>query len=352
MKNFDTRTYSISDFAEWQESGLLRLSPEFQRRAVWTTKAKSYLIDTILRGKPMPKVLITQRLIDGRNVRTVVDGQQRLRAILEYLGGDFAVMRTHNQEFASKRYWELPEPTKSEFWQYEIGVDVLFDTELSELLDIFARLNTYSVKLNSTELLNATYLGAFKTTAHELGHSYAQYLLESRVLTNAQVARMGEVELSADLLGALVDGISSRKAIPAFYKNHDDAEELVEDAARTFRESMSFFGEVFDPADLSSSNFRRVHFFYSAFLSVANLVSGKPSIEGITSPNEVPAPSRVRVVLDDISAQFDRFTQSSDSAPPPPADFRRFIEGSRRATTDQSVREERSQFISRRILGI
>jgi hypothetical protein len=350
LKNFDTRTYSISDFAEWQDSGLLRLSPEFQRRAVWTTKAKSYLVDTILRGKPMPKVLITQRLIDGRNVRTVVDGQQRLRAILEYLGDDFAVMRTHNQEFAGRRYSELPDSIRSDFWQYEIGVDVLFDTELSELLDIFARLNTYSVKLNSTELLNATYLGAFKTTAHELGHNYAGYLLESRVLTNAQVARMGEVELSADLLGALLDGISSRKAIPSFYKNYDDAEEDVERAAVAFRETMSFFGEVFDPASLSVSNFRRVHFFYSAFLSISNLLTGRPSIPEIAAPADLPKASRIRIALDNISAQFDEFTQASESAPQPPADFRKFIEGSRRATTDQSVREERSQFISRRII--
>ncbi len=44
MKNFDTRTYSISDFVEWDKSGLLELSPDFQRRSVWSDKAKSYLI--------------------------------------------------------------------------------------------------------------------------------------------------------------------------------------------------------------------------------------------------------------------------------------------------------------------
>lgn len=41
MKNFDTRTYSISDFVEWDKNGLLELSPDFQRRSVWTDKAKS-----------------------------------------------------------------------------------------------------------------------------------------------------------------------------------------------------------------------------------------------------------------------------------------------------------------------
>ncbi len=298
----------------------------------------------------MPKVLITQRLIDGRNIRTVVDGQQRLRAILEYLADNFSVMRTHNQDYADKRYSELPESVQRDFWQYEIGVDVLFDTELNELLDIFARLNTYSVKLNSTELLNATYLGAFKTTVHELGHNYAHFLLESHVLTNVQVARMGEVELAADLLGALLDGISSRKAIPTFYKKYDDDETSVRSAAGIFRQTMDFWGEVYEPADLASSNFRRAHLFYSAFLSVANLISGKPKIDGLISSTTI-TPSRARIVFDDISANFDDFTQNRKPAAVYTEDFERFVDGSRRATTDQPVRVSRSKYLSQQLTG-
>jgi len=63
MKTFDARAYAISDFLEWDAGNLLDLSPKFQRRSVWTRAAKSFLIDTILRGKPMPKVLLTQDLV-------------------------------------------------------------------------------------------------------------------------------------------------------------------------------------------------------------------------------------------------------------------------------------------------
>ena len=74
MKNFDTRAYSIADFYEWQKNGLLELVPDFQRRTVWSEKAKSYLIDTIIRGRPIPKILISQRLQGTRTIRVVVDG--------------------------------------------------------------------------------------------------------------------------------------------------------------------------------------------------------------------------------------------------------------------------------------
>ena len=282
---------------------------------------------------------LTQSLIDGRSVRTVVDGQQRLRAILEFMNGDFTVLRTHNQDHFGKRYEELPEAVKNDFWQYEVGVDVLFETELSELLDIFARLNTYSVKLNSTELLNATYLGAFKTTAHELGHRYAQFWLESKVLTGTQLARMSEVELTADLLGALLVGVSSRKQIPSFYKKFDDSETDVEVAAQSFDLVMSYIGSMYTPQELSETNFRRVHLFYSAFLSISNMLVAKPFIDtSIQKTTRVHA-SRARVIFDDISANFDLYTQARDEVGEPPTDFRKFIEGSRRATTDQLTRE-------------
>lgn len=349
MKSFDTRTYSTSDFVEWDSTGTLVLSPKFQRRAVWSSKAKSYLIDTVLRGKPMPKVLITQTLVDGRTIRTVVDGQQRLRAILEFMNDGFPVQRTHNQEFGGRLYSELPENVRADFWQYEIGVDVLFDTELRDLLDIFSRLNTYSVKLNTTELLNASYLGSFKTAAHSLGHKYADYWLESRVLTNSQLSRMGDVEIAADLLSALLDDITSRKQIPIQYKKYDDDQESVDRAVDMFDLCMSFFGEVYGPEDLAETNFRRVHLFYSAYLSLANCLVGRPVLRGFDhSPGSGPNPARARVILDDISAQFDELAKGKvdPKSNPELADF---VDASRRATTDQATRERRSLFIARRL---
>ena len=186
---------------------------------------------------------------------------------------------------------------------------------------------------------------------HSLGHKYARYWLESKVLTNAQVARMAEVELTADLLGALIEGISSKKQIPNFYRKFDDADIEVEEAAKLFERIMSFMGEVYSPADLSITNFRRVHFFYSAFLSVSNSLLRLPTIKFLNSEeSQAISVSRTRVVLDGISADFDtETTEDRDQAGPPPPDIESFIEGARRATTDQLTRENRSAFISRRL---
>lgn len=77
QQRFNTRNYSVRDFEEWREKDELLLQPKFQRRDVWSDKARSYLIDTIMRGKPIPKVYMRQDInpTTRRTRREIVDGQ-------------------------------------------------------------------------------------------------------------------------------------------------------------------------------------------------------------------------------------------------------------------------------------
>ncbi|WP_186113392.1 DUF262 domain-containing protein [Burkholderia gladioli] len=343
MKNFDTRTYNISDFVEWNSKEQLELSPRFQRKSVWTERAKSYLVDTVLRGKPIPKILITQSLRDGKNIRTVIDGQQRLRAILGYYAGDFAISRAHNPELAGFRYENLDIEAQAEFLKYEIGVDMLFDLSYEDTLDVFARLNTYSVKLNSQELLNAQYLGFFKQVAHGLGLRHVRYWIDGGVMTEKQVTRMTEAELASDLLGMLIDGIQSKKQIANYFKKYDEKEAEVRAAEEKFLMTMAYVGALYPPEQLKATNWSRVHFFNSLFCTVAHCLYGLPGADDIPRKNlthDNLGPTRVK--LDEITAQYDAVTV--DGAQPDQG-FIRFIETSRRATTDASTRKARVAYI-------
>lgn len=350
MKNFDTRTYNISDFQEWQIANLLDLSPQFQRRSVWTEKAKSYLIDTILRGRPIPKVLMTQNLSQGRNIRTVVDGQQRLRTILSFISGDFKVSRAHNKELANLTFDELPDAIKSDFLKYEIGVDMLFDLSFEDILDVFARLNTYSVKLNEQELLNAQYLGFFKQTAYSLGYRYVRYWIDAGVLSEKEVTRMAESELASDLLGTLISGIQSKKAIPSYYKKFDDDEAATNMSEEQFHRVMAFIGEIYPAEELKQTNFTRIHFFHSLFSTIAHALFGLPNLEDIPRAAMTPdSIGKVRACLDDVSAQYDQITNGLSEAPN--KNFKEFIDASRRATTDAGSRKVRTSFLTSALLS-
>jgi Protein of unknown function DUF262 len=86
----------------------LELAPPFQRGPVWTDRQKSHLIDTILRGFPIPE-LYMQDLVapDGKQSHIVVDGQQRILACLQFLEGQFELDATQNPEFADLTFDEF-----------------------------------------------------------------------------------------------------------------------------------------------------------------------------------------------------------------------------------------------------
>jgi hypothetical protein len=348
MKNFDTRTYSISDFIEWEDSGLLELSPDFQRRSVWTEKAKSYLIDTIIKGKPIPKILITQNLQGKKNVRVVVDGQQRLRTILGFFNGDFNISRVHSKEFGGKSFDELPDEMQNEFLKYELGVDLLFDLPYEDILDIFARLNSYTVKLKPQEILNARYVGYFKQTVFEYGLKYVNYFINGHVLTRANVTRMAEAELAADLFVALIDTVRTNKGIETYYKKYEEEEDNLPIACDKFDNIMSFIGAIYPSKELANTNWCRTQLFYTLFTSIGHCLYGLNGLDAALKVNISDSSiGKLRVILDEISLKYDEYTDDKEAEIP--QDYRDFIHYSRRGTTDTAARISRANFTCRKI---
>lgn len=347
MKNFDTRVYSISDFLEWRKNNILDISPQFQRRGVWTRAAKSFLIDTIVRGKPIPKLFITQELRDRRNIRTVVDGQQRLRTIFEFIGDELTMLRAHNETYAGQTFSKLPPDVQSEVLKYEIGVDLLYDVELKDLLDIFARINTYSVVLNKQEKFNAKYLGAFKTYAYQFGHDYVSYFVEAEIMTEKQVNRMAEAQLSSDLLVILCNGVQTVKNIERFYKKYENSEDVPQElklARNHFPKVMAAIGDLYPAEELKNTNWSRPHLFYSLFSVVAHSMFGVSNLPVDKKPVfNSKVKGHWRGALDEISARYDLYTEEGAEEPPRP--LKRFIDYSRRRTTDTDARVERAKYI-------
>ncbi|NJN99324.1 MAG: DUF262 domain-containing protein [Anaerolineales bacterium] len=350
MKNFDTRVYSIADLVEWSNNDLLNLSPDFQRRTVWSEKAKSYLIDTLIRGKPIPKILITQELRGSRNVRVVVDGQQRIRAILGFINNDFKISRAHSKEYAGLTFNLLPPEVQNDLLKYELGVDLLFDLSYEDILDIFTRINAYTVSLNSQEKFNAKYLGYFKQIVYKYGFRYVSYFIEAGVLTKAAVTRMAEAELSADLFTALVDGVQTNKNVEQYYRKYEDDLADLEMMGERFDEIMSYIGAIYSPEDLSNTNWSRIQLFYTLFTSLGHLLYSlnrlDPKLRVHIDKNSV---GKIRVKLDEISSRFDQVAANLDD-PTSPSDYRAFIERSRRGTTDTGARIARSNFVCAKLV--
>ncbi|MBF6319014.1 DUF262 domain-containing protein [Nocardia cyriacigeorgica] len=227
----------MTDFLDWQRQGALNLRPYFQRGDVWTPKAKSYLIDTLIRGYPIP-VIYLQNKHDRRaikNVRQVVDGQQRLRTIFSYIAPEvleekterdfFSILPSHNKTHAGKSFRELPEYVQQTIVDTELSVHVLPAT-LSDrhLLQLFARLNSTGERLNDQELRNAEYHGEFKALAYRISYEQIDRWQEWGVFAPRSLAQMRDVEFTSELMMLALSGIQAknRATIDAYYKRYDD----------------------------------------------------------------------------------------------------------------------------------
>ncbi|MCM1569401.1 MAG: DUF262 domain-containing protein [Roseburia sp.] len=343
MKGFDSTTYSVNDFLEWYERKQLILSPKFQRRSVWKDVAKSFLIDSILRGKPLPKIFIRQ-LTDIRTrttIREVVDGQQRLRTILDYINDGFKVKKVHNEECGEKYFSQLDEAAQSSILTYKFSVDTLIGVEDSEIMDIFARLNTYTTPLNKQELINAEFYGYFKQLVYGVSHKYNKFWIENKIFSEYQTMRMNEVELTADLFIACMDGIQNRKRVKIYYKEYDeqfDEKDMLEDM---FDETISLITRLFGD-HLKKSVFRKPALFYALFLALCNLrhnIPGLPEVHvpAITGKTE----SKIKSCLDRIEVLIDSEDLNKDELD--------FVISISRATSDGESRKTRTAYIARQL---
>ncbi|OXB06712.1 DUF262 domain-containing protein [Flavobacterium pectinovorum] len=284
MEKFQPQIYRINDILSWSERKELILSPKFQRRTVWSPRGKSYLIDSILKGFPIPPFFIREKILvrERKTVREVVDGQQRLRTILEFVADGFSVMKIHNEEVASLKYSQLPEELQQIILSYPLSVNTLIGTDDSTVFDIFSRLNAYSVPLNDQEKLNALYVGVFKQFIDKLSKNQLIYWEENKIISKSQIGRMKEVEFTAELVCAMLFGIQNgKKIIRDSYKKYDDefvnTEILEERFAQTLEECKILLDD-----NIKELEFKRMPLFYSVFTALYDLKYGFGDLEANT----------------------------------------------------------------------
>src|SRR5690348_13239098 len=84
---------TVSDVLDLRRQQMLVVNPEYQRGVVWTRTQQKKLVDSVLRGYPIPLIYFhhIQQAAGGlRSERyEVIDGQQRINALYEFHEGAF-----------------------------------------------------------------------------------------------------------------------------------------------------------------------------------------------------------------------------------------------------------------------
>ena len=306
---FHTRNYSIRDFEEWDDRGELTLQPKFQRREVWSEKARSYLIDTIIRGKPIPKVYMRQSVNakTRRAKREIVDGQQRLHTVLSFLKDGFKLSKSHHKTLGGRLFSALDEDTKGDILKYEFVVDLLEDMPDNEVYDVFARINTYSEKLKAQELRNAKWFGDFKSCVYELAKEFTTFFIENKIFSEKSVLRMAEAEYISDLLIAQQNGITAgdRRNIDNAYEEYDDDFPNREQHEQRFRETIDAIAAIFKK-DLPQSEFKAIRLMYPLFCAVYHMKWGLPKLKSTRKALKVADYPKIKTALEGIDSLIEK----------------------------------------------
>jgi hypothetical protein len=167
------------------KDGNFRVNRRYQRKLVWSTPEKAKLADSILKGYPIPLLLLAFTLReDGSRTFEILDGMQRLNAIFSFIENAFPVSGSYfdvsqlaraRSLAADGKLPQLPDSAVlltpdecARFLEYTLAVTEFPANNEQSVTEVFARINAYGRQLSDQERRQAGVLTPFANTIREL----------------------------------------------------------------------------------------------------------------------------------------------------------------------------------------
>lgn len=241
--------YSISDILSMLDRRELYINSDYQRGSgIWPQGASSYFIDTILEAFPFPKIYIFEYFDrDARRTRKeLVDGQQRISTIQRYVNDEFAI--SGDSRYAGRKFSDLDDEDQNAFLHYAVPVDVIRNARRSQILEMFRRMNAFTLPLNESEKRHSSFQGQFKWFVNDLASDLNEFFLEYGVFRNREIVRMADAELLTDVILAMEQGIvsTSNKNLKDLYSRYDSEFGPADEYRHKITSSVEYILENFD----------------------------------------------------------------------------------------------------------
>jgi hypothetical protein len=308
MERVDYESLIISDLLGFFNSKSLDINPWYQRRSVWSSPQRAYLMNTIFEKKPVPSIYIRQKIdIESeKSIKEVVDGQQRVRTIIAYRADEFAAK--HPNHRSRVKYSELSAAQKTSLLSTSLSVGYLIGATDQDVIEIFGRINSVSKTLNPMEKINALYSGEFKQFSLNQAVLRLPFWRSTTIFSANEISRMQEVQFVSDLAINLIEGLVdySPNKIKAYYKNFDEDFPQEEDVASRLEAVFSKLAAL--PAtSFSDTIFQSAQVTFSLILVLDAKRAAMPSAEkiqdviarvdaGVTAGTESPGDADQRYI--------------------------------------------------------
>jgi hypothetical protein len=157
--NAEPKDFSIEDILRLSKESVLQVNPEYQRGEKWSSDQQKRLIDSIMRGYPLPIFYlhkIEKGIGDYRSVvLEIIDGQQRIKAIHDFAEGAFELfdpvldarqarfpnyILNEHCDWARRKFDDLSDELRDRFLDTKLTVFEIETTNPHQARDLFIRL--------------------------------------------------------------------------------------------------------------------------------------------------------------------------------------------------------------------
>lgn len=341
--DYNSSEQTISWFKDRYLEGNLEIKPPYQRRPVWAPRQKSNLVESILLALPVPEIYIhSTTSAEGATHYAVVDGQQRIRSVLQFVGIDkeegekefngFSLEGLQeDSEWRNTTFVDLAPKKREKFFGYKLSVRFLSDATDADVRDMFRRLNKFVTKLSDQELRNAIYSGPFIQLSNLLADD--DYWAENGVVSPAIIRRMKDIEFISELLIGLMDGPQGGggQVIDDYYRQMEAYEDEFPDqkqVKKLYDRTLSAVQSIFP--EIKKVRWRNRTDFYSMFVAIGSILS-----EELKSYSK----EKVRGVLTDFAEQVNE--RMSDEEATVSDEAAEYTAAVKRGSSDKSRRAAR-----------
>ncbi|WP_462413734.1 GmrSD restriction endonuclease domain-containing protein [Neobacillus sp. Marseille-QA0830] len=293
--DFNRSERRIRDLKADESDGILEKQPIFQRNYVWNDKKASLLIESILLNVPIPLIFTAEDKDSGTEL--VVDGQQRITSVFEYIDGKFPLSGLKIfHELNGKTFKQLDRVYQLKINRYPFSViKISGDSDEEVKFEIFERINSGAANLNDQELRNCIYRGYY--------NEFIKKLAKSKLLVNLMFGgnvpkRMENTEMVIRFLAFHLGTLSN---YPGSLKRFLNAH---------MKEKKIFFDNLEEPE--RESIFKNYQKKFNDSLQLAFTVFGNRAFRSVTinSHGQLQWTKLNKVLFDLIMVSFAQYEKS------------------------------------------
>lgn len=156
----ESKSFPVRELCDLWKKRLLLVNPEYQRGLVWADRQKRMLIDSMMRGYPLPLIYSHHKRLESAGLTSegleIIDGQQRINAIYEYAENAFPLFDPKKDkaarfprfiseqrcEWGGMRFKDLPDLLRDSLVSIRINAVVITTENENEARDLFIRLQS------------------------------------------------------------------------------------------------------------------------------------------------------------------------------------------------------------------